>query len=448
MKCASRSAGAVAGACNIVKADTLSCPALLVAGTASGQGKTTVTAALARYHARSGRRVRVFKTGPDFIDPMVLEAASGNPVYNLDCWMVGVENSRALLASAARSADLILVEGAMGLYDGEPSAADLAATFGLPVAVVIDASAMAQTFGAVAKGLKEYQTVPFAGVIANRVAGTGHVRMLAGSLPAGISLLAALPAAAHSFPERHLGLVQAQELADLAVTLDALGDLIGESGYSALPPVVQFTPYEPPASARLLAKRRIAVARDAAFSFLYPANLDCLTQMGAELSFFSPLADEAVPPADALYLPGGFPELHAARLSRNRRWLDSMRAFETTRRPLLAECGGMMVLFDRLVTLDGTAHAMAGMLPGTVTMRREVAAIGLQSLALPQGDLRGHTFHYSELDTPLAPVWRCSPQRYGTGESVYRSGMTTASYLHAYFPSNPAAAAALLTGAI
>src|SRR5438067_12557004 len=144
-----------------------SCPALLVSGCASGQGKTTVTAALARYHSRAGRRVRVFKTGPDFIDPMVLEAASGAPVYNLDCWMVGIEASQALLAAAAAESDVILVEGAMGLYDGEPSTADLAATFGIPVVVVINADAMAQTFGAVAKGLKEYRPVPFAGVIAN-----------------------------------------------------------------------------------------------------------------------------------------------------------------------------------------------------------------------------------------------------------------------------------------
>lgn len=448
MKYASCAVSDAKGVRDGVTADTLSCPALLVAGTASGQGKTTVTAALARYHTRAGRRVRVFKTGPDFIDPMVLEAASGSPVYNLDCWMVGVEGSRALLAAAARSADLILVEGAMGLYDGEPSAADLATAFGLPVAVVIDVSAMAQTFGAVAMGLKQYQSVPFAGVIANRVMGTGHLRMLADSLPSDILLLAALPNAANSFPERHLGLVQAQELADLAAMLDALADLIGESGYSALPPAVQFASHELPAPARLLAKQRIAIARDAAFSFLYPANLDCLTQMGAEVIFFSPLADETVPTADALYLPGGFPELHAARLSGNRHWLDSMRAFEATKRPLLAECGGMMVLFDTLVTSDGTAHAMAGILPGTVTLRHQMAAIGLQSLELPQGDLRGHTFHYSELDTPLAPVWRCSPHCYGAGESVYRRGVITASYLHAYFASNPAAIAALLTGAI
>lgn len=424
----------------------LSCPALMVAGSASGQGKTTVTAALARYHSRAGRRVRVFKTGPDFIDPMILEAASGAPVYNLDCWMVGVEGSHALLAAAADQSDLILVEGAMGLYDGEPSTADLAETFGLPLAVVIDAGAMAQTFGAVAKGLKEYRELPFAGVIANRVAGAGHVRILANSLPPEIDLLAALPKAAISFPDRHLGLMQAGELADLVSMLDGLADLVDETAYTALPPVVPFAAYELSAPPRLLAGCRVAVARDVAFSFLYRANLDCVAAMGAELVFFSPLANEPVPPAEALYLPGGYPELHASRLASNRRWLDSMRTFAVSELPLLAECGGMMVLFDTLTTLDGTTHVMTGLLPGKVTMRPQLAAIGLQSLALSRGELRGHSFHYSQLDTPLVPAWRCVSHGHGAGECVFRQGAIIASYLHAYFPSNPAAAAALLTG--
>lgn len=432
----------------MVENGALSCPALLIAGCASGQGKTTVTAALARYHARLGRRVRVFKTGPDFIDPTILEAASGAPVYNIDCWMVGTEDSRALLAAAAREADLILVEGAMGLHDGEPSAADLAVTFDLPVAAVIDAGSMAQTFGALAKGLKEYRSVPFAGVIANRVAGARHASMLAASLPPDIALLAALPKATRSFPERHLGLVLADELAGLTAMLDALADLVGESGYTALPPAVRFTPCDAPAVPRLLGGRRIAVARDAAFSFLYRANIDCLMAMGAELAFFSPVADEAVPAADALYLPGGYPELHAAQLARNRRWLDSMHAFAAAERPLLAECGGMMVLFDTLTTLEGTVHAMAGLLPGKVTLRERLVAIGLQALALPQGELRGHSFHYSQLNTPLQPTWRCTPRHRGAGECVFRRGAITASYLHSYFPSNPVAAAALLTGTV
>lgn len=432
----------------MVSSSVLSCPALLIAGGASGQGKTTFTAALARYHARAGRRVRVFKTGPDFIDPMILEAASGAPVYNIDRWMVGVEDSRRLLAAAARETDLILVEGAMGLHDGEPSTADLAATFGLPVAAVIDASAMAQTFGAIAKGLKEYRSVPFAGVIANRVASPGHADMLARSLPADIALLGALPKAAHSFPERHLGLVQAAELPDLSSTLDALADLVAKSGYTEMPPAVVFAESNTRRLFRVLDGRCIAVARDAAFSFLYRANLDCLADMGAKVIFFSPLADEPVPLADVLYLPGGYPELHASRLSYNGRWLDSVRSFAAARRPIFAECGGMMVLFDTLSTTDGTEHAMIGLLPGKVTMRDRLAALGLQTLALPQGELRGHTFHYSHLATPLAPTWHCVPHGRSAGEPVFRHGNVIASYLHAYFPSNPVAAAGLLMGAV
>ena len=425
--------------------EAFACPALLVAGCASGQGKTTVTAALARWHARAGRRVRVFKTGPDFIDPTILEEASGAPVYNLDCWMVGVAQSRALLAAAATAADLILVEGAMGLYDGEPSAADLAVAFGLPVAAVIDAGAMAGTFGALAMGLKSYRLLDFAGVIANRVAGAGHAQMLAASLPADIELLAVLPKLARTLPERHLGLVQAGEIAGLQAALDDWADSVDYRGHATLPPLVTFEPGPAQALPELLAGKRIAVARDAAFSFLYRANLDCLAAMGAEVVLFSPLADAPVPQVDALYLPGGYPELHAAQLARNRRWMESLRSFAASGRPVLAECGGMMVLFDSIAANDGAVHAMAGMLPGKVRMQPQLAAIGLHSLTLPQGELRGHSFHYSSLDTPLRPLLASVHHGYGRGEPVYRQGSVTASYMHAYFPSNPAAAAALLS---
>lgn len=421
------------------------CPALFIGAMASGQGKTAVTAALARYHAREVRRVRVFKTGPDFLDPKILEAASGSPVYNLDCWMVGVEQSRALLSQASRTADLILIEGAMGLYDGEPSGADLAKTFGVPIAAVIDASAMAQTFGAVAHGLQSYRRVPFAGVIANRVASEGHAQMLAKSLKPGLPLIAALPRLDKLLPERHLGLVQAEELADLDSVLDRLADAVAQSGLTALPAPVKFDFAEPIAPQRALTGRTIAVARDVAFSFIYPANLTCLSDMGATLRFFSPLADEPIPASDALYLPGGYPELHAARLAGNRRWQQSLAEFAAAGRPIVAECGGMMALVETLVTREGATHNMAGLLPGSVRMRERLAAIGLQALPLPQGELRGHTFHYSELQTPLDPAAQCVPHRHGAGEYCYRKGAITASYLHAYFPSNPAAVAGLFT---
>ncbi len=423
------------------------CPALFIGATASGQGKTSVVAALARYHSREGRRVRVFKTGPDFLDPKILEVASGAPVFNVDCWMVGAEQSRALLSQAARSADLILIEGAMGLYDGEPSGADLANTLGVPVAAVIDASAMAQTFGAVALGMQTYRQGWFAGVIANRVAGPGHAQMLAASLKPRLPLLAALPCFETPLPERHLGLVQGEELAGLDRTLDQWAAAVAQTGFIGLPPAVSFAATEPHRPARALAGRKIAVARDLAFSFIYPANLNCLEDMGAELRFFSPVADELVPEADALYLPGGYPELHAKALSRNTRWRRSVLAFAGAGRPIVAECGGMMALAETLITRDSEAHAMAGLLPGSVRMRERLSAIGLQSLRLPQGELRGHTFHHSEFCTSLAPMMQCAPHRYGAGEHWYRNGSINASYLHAYFPSNPMAVAALFSPA-
>jgi cobyrinic acid a,c-diamide synthase len=198
------------------------CPALLLAAPASGQGKTTVTAALARHHRDLGRRVRVFKTGPDFLDPMILERAAGAPVYQLDLWMGGEAHCRQLLYQAAGEADLILIEGVMGLFDGEPSSADLATLLGIPVLAIIDASHMAQTFGALAHGLASYRPgLPFAGVFANRVAGERHYQLLAESLPPGLTVQGWLPRDADiALPSRHLGLVQAGQIADLEARLD------------------------------------------------------------------------------------------------------------------------------------------------------------------------------------------------------------------------------------
>ncbi|MDO8695882.1 MAG: cobyrinate a,c-diamide synthase, partial [Pseudomonas sp.] len=282
------------------------CPALLIAAPASGQGKTTVTAALARLHTRQGRRVRVFKCGPDFLDPMILARASGNPVYQLDLWMVGEAESRRLLWEAAGEADLILIEGVMGLFDGAPSAADLSRHFGVPVLGVIDAGAMAQTFGALAFGLAHFQPdLPFAGVLANRTGSLRHGDILRDSLPPALRWFGALPrSAAVELPRRHLGLIQAQELADLDARLDAAADAIAASASTDLPLPVNFAVPDAQAIEPLLADVRIGVARDAAFAFTYQANLDLLRQLGAELVFFSPLTATELPKIDSLYLPG------------------------------------------------------------------------------------------------------------------------------------------------
>jgi len=418
---------------------------VLVAAIASGQGKTSVTAALARKFRRDGQRVRVFKAGPDFIDPMLLERACGEKVHTLDLWMVGPDACRQRLAQAALEADVVLIEGVMGLYDGKPSAADLSREFDIPVLAVIDASAMAQTAGAVVMGLRDYGPVQLAGVIANRIASEGHGRMVAASLR-DIPLLATLSKQAQRLPERHLGLVTPDDVADLDAMLDALADQLqlDRAAWDALAPRMP-AGVPPTTIAPLLAGKTVVVARDAAFCFLYPANVEVLHALGAELRFFSPLADEPVPQgADAVYLPGGYPELHGAALARAARWQDSIRAAHRAGLPILAECGGMMAVSESIADKEGHTWPMAGLLPGQVRMQARLAGLGAQAMPTAAGELRGHTFHYSLLDTPSAPLaWTVKHPSGAQGEAVYRVGSLTASYFHGFFASNPEAAASL-----
>lgn len=422
------------------------CPALVIAAPASGQGKTTVTAALARLHTRQGKRVRVFKCGPDFLDPMILSRASGNPVYQLDLWMVGEAESRRLLWDAAGEADLILIEGVMGLFDGSPSAADLARRFGVPVLGVIDGSAMAQTFGALAVGLASYQPdLPFSGVLGNRVNPGRHNDLIRDSLPASIRWYGSLPrSAAIELPSRHLGLVQAGELADLDTRLDTAADALEQTATITLPPPVTFAAPSTESLAPLLAGVRIGVAFDASFAFIYQANLDLLEQMGATLTFFSPLTDKALPDVDSLYLPGGYPELHLQALAANRPMIDAIKAHQQAGKPLLAECGGMLYLLQSLSDVAGERAELAGLLPGHAQMQKRLVALALQSVELPEGVLRGHSYHHSRLDSALQPLARGDcPNDKPVSEAVFRLERLTASYIHFYLPSNPPAAAAL-----
>lgn len=422
------------------------CPAVLIAAPASGQGKTTVTAALARLHRNQGRRVRVFKCGPDFLDPMILARASGAPVYQLDMWMVGETDSRRLLWEAAQDADIILIEGVMGLFDGTPSSADLARHFGVPVLAVIDGTAMAQTFGALALGLACYQPdLPFAGVLANRVGTVRHAQLLEGSLTQGLRWYGALSRETGiELPSRHLGLVQASELNDLDVRLDAAAAALAQTCEVALPPAVTFAAPCAQHVAPLLDGVCIAVARDAAFAFVYDASLDVLRGLGAELVFFSPLHDARLPSCDSLYLPGGYPELHHQALAANASMLEDIRAHHAADKPLLAECGGMLYLLDALTDVEGARAQLLGLLPGEAVMQKRLAALALQAVELPEGVLRGHTYHHSLTSTELQPIARGVSPNGGRGaEAVYRQGRMTASYVHFYFPSNPAAVAAL-----
>ncbi len=428
---------------------------MLIAAPASGQGKTTVAAALARLHARQGRRVRAFKCGPDFLDPHWLALATGAPVHSLDLWMTGEADCRARLHAAA--ADLVIVEGVMGLFDGTPSAADLAERFGLPVLAVIDAQAMAGTFGALAYGLQNFRPdLPWAGLLANRVAGERHAGMLKDALREPAQWLGALPRGPEfTLPERHLGLVGAGELDDAMARLDAAADVLAATPLGQMPiqqlPQVRFdaAATEPSPTAPLLADRTIAIARDAAFSFIYPANLDVLSALGARLAFFSPLAGDALPACDAVWLPGGYPELHAKALSACEPMRASLVAHVAAHKPVWAECGGMMALFDELATHDDGVHRLWGLLPGRVTMQKRLAGLGPQQLQLGSHTLRGHTFHYSSCETPLVPAAHTgrpgATQAVGArgGEALYVHGPVRASYFHAWFASSPEATARL-----
>lgn len=522
-------------------------PAVLVSAPASGHGKTTVVAALARRLSRAGLDVRVFKTGPDFLDPAWHELASGHTVHNLDLWMTGEDDIRRRLYDAAGQADLILVEGVMGLYDGEPSAAEMAHRLGLPVLAVIDASSMTGTFGALAHGLRTWLPgLRWAGALANRVASPRHAELLASACqrpgaaqptmdahsgndpkPASIAheqaglqpfgtvsgegpdkageglrsdyLGSVFRNAAFAMPARHLGLIPASELADARQKLDAAADALEGTVLGSLDrETLQrwntcFLPPEGPGhtapTLQPLAGRTIAIARDAAFAFVYPSNLEVLQALGATLTFFSPLADDPLPACDAVWLPGGYPELHAERLSACRRLPETLRAHIEADRPVWAECGGMLPLFEQM-RHDERDWPMWGILPGSIEFGKRAAGLGMQQLAWPPvsadadlnapaadgshdaptpshaldasasdnsasaptsgediGPLRGHTFHYSRCTTPLPEVAHSSrPVSSGANphtEAVYRYRQVRASYFHAWFASAPTRAAAL-----
>ncbi|MDO4230824.1 MAG: cobyrinic acid a,c-diamide synthase [Lautropia sp.] len=562
-------------------------PAVLVSAPASGHGKTTVVAALARRYTRQGLRVRVFKYGPDFLDPVWHAIASNHVVHNLDLWMTGEDDIRQRLFDAAADADLILIEGVMGLHDGEPSAAELAVRLNLPVLTVIDASAMTGTFGALAHGLRTWLPgLRWAGALANRVASPRHAALLAkasrrpggtastttpavrdsgvqpvaGKTPPASLLPETSPVqdstpssrqedeadniflgcirrdAAFSLPSRHLGLISGHDLDDAMQRLDAAADALADcrladfdaklaqrwqTAFAApvtcsslpVPPVIGqadtaqkptaklstpgvlanapdtthadhdgTTPRQAclPFAATPLAGQRIAIARDAAFAFIYAANLDTLQALGASLCFFSPLAGDALPECDALWLPGGYPELHAEKLSACTALAEQIRAHVEAGKPVWAECGGMMVLFETL--LDGEKNwPMWSILPGRIEMQKKLAGLGMQQAAWPpavdigasapqdtaagagnqtpseQGGtagmpttaplLRGHTFHYSRCETTLPPVAHShrpdQPEGGERSEAIYQWKNLRASYFHAWFASSPARAAAL-----
>ena len=433
---------------NMKSSDTQSksCPALLITAPGSNHGKTTITAALARYHVNQGRKVRVFKAGPDFLDPMILEHACGQPVYQLDLWLVGADECQRLLYEAALEADLILIEGVMGLFDGDPCSADISGQFSVPVLAVIDAAGTAQTLGAIAYGLAGFRkNLRFAGVLANNVASSRHTEMIVQGMPPTLRYFGGMPRDKQFIlPERHLGLVQAEEISDLDARLSAAAEAIALTELAVLPEAVEFIRPESGTLPLLLAGVRIGIARDSAFSFIYRANLDVLRAMGATLVFFSPLTDVELPAVDSIYLPGGYPELHLATLQNNLAMKTALQEHFQQGKTIYAECGGLLYLLESIINKAGECGEMLGIMPGHAVMQNRLQGLGYQSAPMPGGVIRCHTFHHSLIETPLNPIAQ-GERLYNTssGESIFQLKSLTASYLHCYFASNPTAAARL-----
>ncbi len=437
---------------------------LVVAAPSSGSGKTTVALALMAAFTRRGLSIAPFKVGPDFIDPGYHTRITGRVSRNLDGWMLDEGCNRDIYARGARGAGVSVVEGVMGLYDGYDGASEAGSTaqmakwLGLPVLLVVDARSMARSFAALVKGFMEFDTgCSFCGIVANNIGSPRHLDYLQQAvkdLP-GCRFLGGIPRnAGVEIPSRHLGLYTAEdhvltrdmisELADLADKHLDLDSLLQEL------PVVQPGPVEDRGLPD--AHIRIGVARDRAFCFYYQDNLDLLAQNGLEPVFFSPLEDESLPrDIHGLYLGGGYPELHAEELTRNRFMLEQIRRAGSLGMPIYAECGGFMYLCRSLVDLDDNVHVMAGVFPFTARMQAKRAGLGYREIRLlsdtPLGSrgsmFRGHEFHYSRIDeqdqaVAVQQVYGASDksgaQRYCPGWMIKN---TLGSYVHLHFLSRP-----------
>jgi cobyrinic acid a,c-diamide synthase len=426
---------------------------LVISAPASGAGKTTLTLALARAFRDRALAVQCFKSGPDYIDPAFHAVATARASVNIDSWAMPRETIEALTARAA-DADIVLAEGSMGLFDGVATrgmlgtgaSADIAEMMGWPVLLVLDPAGQAQTAAAVASGLRDFRKgVRLAGVVLNRVASPRHEDLIRRAMEsAGVKVLGALPRHAPiKLPERHLGLVQAEENARLdemiaeaarliveRVDLDALFSLAADWTPASRKAA---RPMTPPG-------QRIALARDAAFSFIYPHVLEGWRAAGAEILPFSPLADEGPRgDADVCWLPGGYPELHAGRITGNRRFRDALSAFAATR-PVHGECGGYMVLGQGLIDAAGTRHEMTGLLGLETSFATRRMHLGYRLVELTSDlpghaagrRLRGHEFHYATIlaqpDPELARV--CDANGAAVAETGSRRGKVTGTFFH------------------
>ena len=386
---------------------------LIIAAPASGAGKTTVTLGLLRALTLRGLPIRSAKSGPDYIDPAFHAAATGTPCLNLDAWAMTAARIRELAGGPTP----LIIEGAMGLFDGAPpdnqgSSAHLARILGLPVVLVIDTARMSGSVAALAEGFARHDPqVRVAGVILNNVGSPRHAAMLRRALlPTGLAIFGEVPRSPSlAHPSRHLGLVQAQERDDLTSFLDSAAALAERHlDIDALLALMNGTPalHAPPVQRRVPPAQRIAIARDAAFGFSYPHLLGDWQRAGAELSFFSPLANDPVPPADLIYLPGGYPELHAGQIAAASIFMQSMRnAAQTT--AIYGECGGYMVLGHSLTDAQGVTHPMADLLPLDTSMAQPKLHLGYRQLDSYYGPFagqwRGHEFHYASTTRAEGP---------------------------------------------
>ena len=429
---------------------TLNPPGLLVSAPSSGTGKTTVMLGLARAFAEDGLAVQPFKSGPDYIDPAFHRAATGRASFNLDSWAMD-ETLLNPIAAEAQGADIVIAEGSMGLFDGVASpgatgtgtSAETARRMGWPVVLVLDVSGQAQSAAATALGFASFlPDLPVAGVILNRVASPRHDRLTRlGMESAGLPVFGALPRRGDlALPERHLGLIQAVEHPDLDTAIaDYAAFLRDNVDLSALRAAATSAAQGTPAALPAPPAQRIALAQDAAFSFTYPHLLEGWRRAGAEILPFSPLADESVPDADLVWLPGGYPELHGGTLACANKFLRSLRKHAETR-PVHGECGGYMVLGQGLTDKDGTRHEMAGLLGLETSFAKRKFHLGYRRATLqaampgfaPGAVLRGHEFHYTtildEPDAPLAQVVDADGNP--VPETGSRRGQVTGTFFH------------------
>jgi cobyrinic acid a,c-diamide synthase len=429
-------------------------PGLIVAGTASGGGKTVVTLGLLRAFARAGTAVAPFKTGPDYIDAGFHRVAAGRDCVNLDPWAMRPATLRALFAHLARDAELVLGEGVMGLFDGAAdgtgSTADLAVLTGWPVILVADARGQGASAAAVLRGFAGHrEDVALAGVVFNRVGGERHERMLREACEAAsdVPVLGCVPRDdALGLPSRHLGLVQAGEHADLDRFIDAAADAVERAldvrGIARLARRARSMPGDADPVALPPPGMRIALARDDAFAFSYPWVIEGWRRAGAEIVHFSPLADEAPDAAaDAVFLPGGYPELHAGRIAANRRFLEALRAAAARGAAVLGECGGYMVLGEGLTDADGVRHVMAGLLPLETSFADRRLHLGYRRATLvtdgPLGAagarFRGHEFHYATMlrEDGAAPLFSCADaEGHALPAAGCVSGRVMGSFIH------------------